>query len=70
LRGQSVIGKVEKFGSPTWNENRVLPAYSPDFNSIEKDWANMKNALVDSLLDYSDVTSAVYNYFEVNTSFS
>jgi transposase len=45
-----------------------LPAYSPDFNPIEKDWANMKNALTDSLSDYSDVTSAVYNYFEVNTS--
>ena len=45
-----------------------LPAYSPDFNPIEKDWANMKNALVDSLSDYSDVASAVYDYFEVNTS--
>jgi len=45
-----------------------LPAYSSDFNPIEKDWANMKNALVDSLSDYSDVASAVYDYFEVNTS--
>jgi transposase len=26
-----------------------LPAYSPDFNPIEKDWANMKRALRDTL---------------------
>jgi transposase len=45
-----------------------LPAYSPDFNPIEKDWANMKNALADSLSDYGDVASAVYDYFEVTTS--
>jgi transposase len=45
-----------------------LPAYSPDFNPIEKDWVNMKNALVGSLSDYSDVTFAVYDYFKVNTS--
>jgi transposase len=26
-----------------------LPAYSPDFNPIEKDWANMKRALRDTV---------------------
>jgi len=45
-----------------------LPAYSPDFNPIEKDWANMKNALTDSLVNHKDVTSAVYEYFKVDTS--
>jgi transposase len=24
-----------------------LPAYSPDYNPIEKSWANMKRALID-----------------------
>ena len=45
-----------------------LPAYSPDFNPIEKDWANMKGALVDILPEHFDVTSAVYDYFNVVTS--
>jgi hypothetical protein len=45
-----------------------LPAYSPDYNPIEKDWANMKNALVDTLSEYNDVPSAVYDYFRVDTS--
>jgi hypothetical protein len=40
-----------------------LPAYSPDFNPIEKDWANMKNALVDTLPQSHDVPSAVFAYF-------
>lgn len=45
-----------------------LPAYSPDFNPIEKDWANMKNALVDILPESVDVPSAVYNYFGFDIS--
>ena len=45
-----------------------LPAYSPDYNPIEKDWANMKNALVDMLPEYKDVPSAVYGYFGVDIS--
>ena len=45
-----------------------LPAYSPDLNPIEKDWANMKSALVDMLPGYDSITSAVYDYFCRNTS--
>ena len=45
-----------------------LPAYSPDYNPIEKDWANMKEALIDSLPEFKDVASAVYDYFGVVTS--
>ena len=45
-----------------------LPAYSPDFNPIEKDWANMKNALVDTLPESVDVPTAVYEYLCVDTS--
>jgi hypothetical protein len=43
-----------------------LPAYSPDYNPIEKDWANMKRALVDMLPRYNDVPSAVYGYFGID----
>ena len=36
-----------------------LPPYSPDFNPIEKDWANMKRALKDSAPLYSLLETAV-----------
>ena len=44
-----------------------LPAYSPDYNPIEKSWANMKHALVDTIPNCEDVASAVYQYFCVDT---
>jgi transposase len=44
-----------------------LPAYSPDYNPIEKTWANMKRALVDIVSDFEDIASAVYRYFAVDT---
>jgi transposase len=44
-----------------------LPAYSPDYNPIEKSWANMKRALIDTIPTCEDVPSAVYRYFCVNT---
>lgn len=40
-----------------------LPAYSPDFNLIEKDWANMKKALTDILPNCESLEQAVYLYF-------
>jgi len=40
-----------------------IPAYSPDLNPIEKDWANMKAKLIDTLPEYNDFASAVYDYF-------
>jgi len=45
-----------------------LPAYSPDYNPIEKDWANMKRTLTDTLPRYGDVPSAVYGCFGVDIS--
>jgi hypothetical protein len=45
-----------------------LPAYSPDLSPIEKDWANMKNAFVDTLPETNDIPSAVYSFFNVDTS--
>jgi transposase len=40
-----------------------LPAYSPDLNSIEKSWANMKRWLRNNLQRFQSVDSAIYEYF-------
>jgi transposase len=45
-----------------------LPAYSPDYNPVEKSWANMKRALIDIIPTCEDVPSAVYQYFGVDIS--
>jgi transposase len=40
-----------------------LPPYSPDYNRIEKSWANMKRFLCNNLQDFNLVDSTVYFYF-------
>jgi len=40
-----------------------LPPYSPDYNPIEKSWANMKRFLRDNLRDFFMVDFVVYEYF-------
>jgi transposase len=40
-----------------------LPPYSPDYNPIEKSWANMKRFLSNNLKDFHSVDSCIYNYF-------
>jgi transposase len=45
-----------------------LPAYSPDYNPIEKSWANMKRALIDIIPTCEDAPAAVYQYFGINIS--
>jgi transposase len=42
-----------------------LPPYSPDFNPIEKSWANMKRWLRSGMSDYPSIDKAVYDYFAV-----
>ena len=40
-----------------------LPPYSPDFNPIEKDWANMKRELRDSVPLDNLLEAAIYKYW-------
>ena len=40
-----------------------LPPYSPDYNPIEKSWANMKRFLRNNLKNFQSVASGIYNYF-------
>jgi putative transposase len=44
-----------------------LPPYSPDFNPIEKTWANMKRGLIDIIPHCNDLPSAIYQYFHAGT---
>ena len=41
-----------------------LPAYSPDFNKIEPEWANLKTFLRNHGRNYASVRLAVYHYFK------
>lgn len=43
-----------------------LPPYSPDYNRIEKSWANMKRYLRSFLSDLQSVDNAIYHYFNVS----
>jgi len=40
-----------------------IPSYSPDYNPIEKSWANMKRYLRDNLKDFQSIKTAIYDYF-------
>jgi transposase len=40
-----------------------LPPYSPDYNKIEKSWANMKRHLRDNAHKHPSIDIAIYDYF-------
>ena len=42
-----------------------LPPYSPDYNPIEKSWANMKRFLSNNMHNFKSVNSAIHYYFKV-----
>jgi len=42
-----------------------LPAYSPDFNPIEKTWANLKKFIRNFMRDFSSLNDCVNHYFHV-----
>jgi len=41
-----------------------LPAYSPDLNPIENEWANLKSFLRNYGRDFEITSDAVYHYFQ------
>jgi transposase len=43
-----------------------LPPYSPDYNPIEKSWANMKRFLRNNMCNFQSVDSAIYSYFGIS----
>jgi len=42
-----------------------LPPYSPDYNSIEKSWANMKRFIRSNTTEFQSIKDAIYDYFGV-----
>jgi hypothetical protein len=42
-----------------------LPPYSPDYNKIEKSWANMKQYLRSYLHCFDSLVPAIYHYFDI-----
>lgn len=41
-----------------------LPPYSPDFNPIEKFWANLKRKIKNSIANFKSLAEAINNAFQ------
>ena len=73
------VGSVIIMDRASWHRRKVLkrlaaeagcrviflPAYSPDFNPIEKVWANLKKFIKDYMINFSSLSSAVGHYFQL-----
>jgi transposase len=55
--------KLEEICKPEKINLLFLPPYSPDYNPIEKSWANMKRELRDTAPIYGLLETAIYNYW-------
>jgi len=45
-----------------------LPPYSPDFNPIEKFWANMKRWIKNTISDFEELYDAITAFFQIPSS--
>ena len=60
--------KLHKLAETAGVNLLFLPAYSPDFNPIEKSWANMKRWLCNNLSHFQSLSLALYYYFYISDS--
>jgi transposase len=58
-KSKASIEIIEKAGC----EVLFLPPYSPDFNPIEKFWANFKKKVKEALHEYSNLAEAIDQSF-------
>ena len=57
-------GKLEEIAKKHKCRLLFLPPYSPDYNPIEKVWANMKKGIVDIIPKYRTLEKSILFYFK------
>ena len=45
-----------------------LPPYSPDYNPIEKFWANMKRWIENNIANFNELYDSIESFFNIPTS--
>lgn len=63
-KSQKTIALIESVGCKII----FLPPYSPDFNPIEKFWANMKRWIRNRISDFDQLYDALASFFRTQTS--